>query len=128
LVLRSPPAPSSPSSPIPIPTRFYPPPSASNRYPLTYPHLILTNGPATATILIFAAILLRFIGLPGASTKMRVIYVESWARVRKMSLSGKILVVTGMCERVLVQWECLAAEGVGRGGWWKKEFRGVLVE
>ena len=51
---------------------------------------------------------------------MRTIYVESWARVRGLSLSGKILVAVGACERVLVQWE-----GLGRAG--KGEFKGVLV-
>lgn len=86
----------------------------------TYPDLILTNGPATATILIFACLLLRFFSVPGTSGRMRTIYVESWARVKGLSLSGKILVAVGACERVLVQWEGLSRAGRG-------EFRGVLV-
>ena len=93
---------------------------ASPSTPNTYPDLILSNGPATATILIFASLLLRFFSLSGTSGKMRTIYVESWARVKGLSLSGKILVAVGACERVLVQWE-----GLGRAG--KGEFKGVLV-
>jgi beta-1,4-N-acetylglucosaminyltransferase len=94
------------------------PPSPSTAY--TYPDLILTNGPATATILIFASLLLRFFSVPGTSGRMRTIYVESWARVKGLSLSGKILMAVGACERVLVQWEGLSRAGRG-------EFRGVLV-
>lgn len=90
-------------------------------HPSGYPDLILTNGPATATILIFASVMLRFFDVKGAHSrgKMRTIYVESWARVKNLSLSGKIL--CWVADRVLVQWEQL--EGVrGRG-----EFLGVLV-
>lgn len=52
---------------------------------------------------------------------MRSIYVESWARVNGLSLSGKILVALGAVDRVLVQWEGLAQKGKG-------EFRGCLVK
>jgi beta-1,4-N-acetylglucosaminyltransferase len=95
-----------------------------------YPDLILANGPATATILIFASILLRFLGLKGNTAgkeglvgggEMRTIYVESWARVKKLSLSGTLL--SWVVDRILVQWEQL--HGAGPGG--RAEFRGVLV-
>ena len=109
---------SSPVINTPVNTLSIPPAS-----PLRYPHLIIANGPATATILILASLLLRCLGLSGTHGMMRSIYIESWARVRRMSLSGRLLVVIGACERVLVQWEGL----VGKG-WGKQEFRGVLVE
>ena len=86
-----------------------------------YPDLILANGPATATILVFASVLLRFFDFKGVNSrgKMRTIYVESWARVKKLSLSGRLLCF--VADRVLVQWEQL--HGVqGRG-----EYLGVLV-
>ena len=82
-----------------------------------YPDLVLTNGPATSVILILASLLLRFVGLPGTRDKMRTIYVESWARVRKLSLSGRL--VAGVVDRFLVQWEALRGKG---------EFRGMLVQ
>lgn len=86
-----------------------------------YPDLILTNGPATATILVLASLVLRFFDVRGANSggKMRTVYVESWARVKKLSLSGRLLSL--VVDRVLVQWVQL--EGIqGRG-----EFLGVLV-
>ena len=100
-------------------------PSALNS-DLRYPDLIIANGPATATILIFTSYILRCLSLPGTSGKMRSIYVESWARVRQLSLSGKLLSLFGMCERMLVQWEELAAEARG-GNWGRQEFIGALV-
>ncbi|KAK4998980.1 UDP-N-acetylglucosamine transferase subunit [Elasticomyces elasticus] len=86
-----------------------------------YPDLILANGPATATILILASLILRFFDIRGASKRgtMRTVYVESWARVNRLSLSGKLLV--RVVDRFLVQWPGL--EGVGGRG----EFLGVLV-
>ena len=87
---------------------------------LTYPDLILLNGPSTSVIVQLAALSLRFIALPGTRGKLRSIYVESWARVKGLSLSGRILVKMGAVDRVLVQWEELAARGNG-------EFRGCLV-
>jgi len=86
-----------------------------------YPDLILMNGPATATILVWASVILRFFGFgeAGSRGQMRTIYVESWARVKKLSLSGRLL--CWVVDRVLVQWPQLDG-ALGRG-----EYRGVLV-
>ncbi|RVX70247.1 hypothetical protein B0A52_05580 [Exophiala mesophila] len=89
-----------------------------------YPDLILTNGPGTGVILVLASIILLFFGFHGpiishASSasasppqssyptgRMRSIYIESWARVRTLSLSGRIL--KPLVDRFLVQWPQLA--------------------
>ena len=86
-----------------------------------FPDLILCNGPATATILVFTSILLRIFDVRGCHTrgKMRTIYVESWARVKKLSLSGVLLV--RVVDRFLVQWPQLEKAG-GRA-----EYLGALV-
>lgn len=89
--------------------------------PFGLPDLVLINGPATATIMVLATMMLRFANIRGADTKgkCRTVYVESWARVKKLSLSGRLL--CWLVERVIVQWEGL--EGVGGRG----EYLGVLV-
>lgn len=86
------------------------------------PDLILTNGPATGVIVILASILLLFFGFGGTSTfsaseehedkhddqgtvqsgQMRSIYIESWARVQTLSLSGRLL--KPLVDRFIVQW------------------------
>lgn len=81
------------------------------------PDLILTNGPGTGVVVVLASLILRFLGV--GQDRMRTVYVESWARVKGLSLSGRLLV--RVVDRVLVQWEGL--EGVGGRG----EFLGVLV-
>ncbi|KAI4128486.1 MAG: hypothetical protein LQ338_002716 [Usnochroma carphineum] len=86
----------------------------------SYPDLIVANGPATAVLVIIASLILRFFNIRGTEGKMRTIYIESWARVSTLSLSGKILMAGGMVNRMLVQWENLAQRGQG-------EFRGALV-
>lgn len=85
----------------------------------TLPDVIITNGPGTGVCVVFAALLLKYFGVRGARRKMRTIYVESWARVKTLSLSGKILL--RCVDRFLVQWEGLSRVG-GRA-----EYRGVLV-
>lgn len=85
------------------------------------PDLIITNGPATAVIIILASLILRFFDWRGANNrgKCRTVYVESFARVKTLSLSGKLLL--RIVDRFLVQWEELE----GAGG--RAEFRGMLV-
>lgn len=85
------------------------------------PALVVTNGPATAVILILAAFLLRFFNIRGAESRglCRTVYVESFARVKTLSLSGKLLV--RVVDRFLVQWEALEGYG-GRAEYW-----GILV-
>ena len=88
------------------------------------PDLILANGPATATTLILAAFFCRFLGLAGSDT-MHCLYVESWARVKNLSLSGELLWRSGICDRVLVQWPGLAEDNGRRPA--RLEFRGAFV-
>lgn len=85
------------------------------------PDMIITNGPATAVIVILASLILRFFNIKGANTrgKCKTVYAESFARVKTLSLSGKLLVK--VVDRFLVQWEELE----GAGG--KAEYWGVLV-
>jgi len=82
-----------------------------------YPDLILTNGPGTGVIVILASIILLFFGFSGNRSceggngaspdafeagRMRSIYIESWARVQKLSLSGRLL--KPLVGRFIVQW------------------------
>ena len=94
-------------------------PKTNNRR--KYPDLILTNGPGTAVMIIVAALLLRFFNLYGANKLdcMRIVYVESWARIRTLSLSGHLLLP--LVDRFIVQWKGL--ETMGR----RCEFHGPLV-
>jgi beta-1,4-N-acetylglucosaminyltransferase len=65
------------------------------------PDIILTNGPGTGVILVLASLILRFFAI-GQCGKTRSIYVESLARCRKLSLSGRLL--KPVVDRFLVQW------------------------
>ena len=66
------------------------------------PDIILTNGPGTGVIIVLASLILRFVCL-GNSWKMRCVYVESLARCKTLSLSGRLL--KPVVDRVLVQWK-----------------------
>lgn len=94
-------------------------PAGSPASALWYPDLIITNGPGTAVCVVYASVILRFVGARGGCGKMRSIYVESWARVGALSLSGRLLL--RIVHRFFVQWEALR----GAGG--RAEYIGVLV-
>lgn len=85
-----------------------------------YPDVVLCNGPATATIVVLTGVVMRFLGFGQREGKMRTVYVESWARVKKASLSGMLL--ARVVERFVVQWPQME-EVLGR----RTEFGGVLV-
>ncbi|KAG2145983.1 glycosyltransferase family 1 protein [Suillus bovinus] len=72
--------------------------------------LLILNGPGTCVILCTA-----LIGLPSP----RVMYVESFARVKSLSLSGKLLYYFTDC--FIVQWPDLTQPGS------RKIYRGCLV-
>lgn len=64
------------------------------------PHVVLTNGPGTATII--GAVAFGLGSLWPSRFSCRVVYVESFARVETLSLSGKIMYL--FADRFLVQW------------------------
>ncbi|KIL00700.1 glycosyltransferase family 1 protein [Paxillus rubicundulus Ve08.2h10] len=77
--------------------------------------LLILNGPGTCVTLCAAIVLNKLIGLP--SPKM--IYVESFARVESLSLTGRIL--RHVVDRFIVQWPgLLSADG-------REECYGCLV-
>ncbi|OAP54341.1 hypothetical protein AYL99_11442 [Fonsecaea erecta] len=89
--------------------------------PPSYPDLILTNGPGTGVIVFLASVILLFFGISGPSAplpgfggqvsrsgQMRTIFIESWARVKTLSLSGGLL--RPFVHRFLVQWPQLAEQ------------------
>ncbi|KAI8809009.1 asparagine-linked glycosylation 14-like protein [Cladochytrium replicatum] len=66
------------------------------------PDMIVCNGPGTCIPVILAAFLLRVFGIK----HIKVIFVESYARVRNLSLSG--VLAYPFVDRFIVQWEHLA--------------------
>ena len=67
-----------------------------------YPDLILCNGPGTCLPIVYCS----FVGkLFGVCSHARVIFVESFARVKSMSLTG--LLVYPFVDRFIVQWHQL---------------------
>lgn len=68
------------------------------------PDLVLVNGPGTCIPVCMAALLVRTVGV----AQGRIVYVESIARVKRLSLSGKILHHLHLADLFFVQWEELA--------------------
>ncbi|KAL7531962.1 hypothetical protein ACHAWF_003972 [Thalassiosira exigua] len=62
------------------------------------PDLVLANGPGTCVPVIYAAFLLRILG----GRECRVVFVESFCRVRTLSLSGRL--VYPFADRFVVHW------------------------
>ncbi|KAK6334285.1 UDP-N-acetylglucosamine transferase subunit [Orbilia blumenaviensis] len=72
-----------------------------------FPDVVVCNGPATAVMMVLACYIYKFFG----RCSTRIIYVESFARVTTMSLSGKLLLP--LAHRFLVQWPQLAEKYPG---------------
>ncbi|CAE6430313.1 unnamed protein product [Rhizoctonia solani] len=83
----------------------------------SFADVLLINGPGTSVALVLVAYFNRFWWLESP----RVIYVESFARVNSLSLSGKL--VRPLADRFLVQWPNLVqTDGLGT-----PQYRGRLV-
>ena len=106
------------------------PPLLPNQLPQTpfeaaaqdLPDLIITNGPGTGVIVVIASLILRFLNWGGAESrgKCKTVYVESFARVKSLSLSAKL--IGRVVDRFVVQWEELEGRCGGRAEFW-----GILV-
>jgi beta-1,4-N-acetylglucosaminyltransferase len=81
------------------------------------PDLVLANGPGTCLPVCAGAAVLRVLGL----AEGKVVYVESVARVYRLSLTGKILYRMRLADALFVQWEELAR------GHQRALYRGRLV-
>lgn len=88
------------------------PPSAS----LPYPERIYSNGPATGFFVALVAHLLKLLYIV-PEDKMRFVYIESWARISTLSLTGKLLFYSNIADVFVVQHsEVAAAYGVRNAG------------
>lgn len=73
-------------------------------FPLVWrerPRVLLTNGPGTCLPLCIVAWLLALLRL---TPRCDIVFVESAARVQRLSLSGYLLLRLGLCSLFVVQW------------------------
>ncbi|KAF9666429.1 hypothetical protein SADUNF_Sadunf16G0228500 [Salix dunnii] len=70
------------------------------------PQVVLCNGPGTCVPLCLIAFMFKVVGVRWSS----VFYVESIARVRKLSLSGLLLYKLRIADQFFVQWPQLQRE------------------
>jgi beta-1,4-N-acetylglucosaminyltransferase len=80
-----------------------------------HPKVLVCNGPGTCVPLCLVAFIFRFVFM----FQTRIVFIESFARVTSLSLSGKILY--HISDRFLVQWPDLLP------GYPRAEFHGRLV-
>lgn len=92
------------------------PPDSEVGMKLRYPSHIFSNGPATGFFVGLAVHLLKVFCLVPEDA-MRFVYVESWARISTLSLTGKLFYYTGTADVFLVQHDEVAAKyGIGSAG------------
>ena len=75
--------------------------------PFKYPHVVVTNGPATGFIVGLVAHALKLFCLVPRD-RLKLVYVESWARSRSLSLTGRLFLWSGIADMFCVQHEELA--------------------
>lgn len=83
---------------------------------MRYPSRVFSNGPATGFFVALAVHVLKM-GYVVPERCMKVIYVESWARISTLSLTGKLLLYTGIADVFVTQHEEVARRyGVQNAG------------
>jgi beta-1,4-N-acetylglucosaminyltransferase len=75
-----------------------PPPAGKQRYPA----IILSNGPANGLFVALAVHILKMAYIL-SEDKCAFVYIESWARISTLSLTGKLLHYTGLADGFAVQ-------------------------
>lgn len=79
------------------------------------PAVLLVNGPGTSVPLAYMLFLFKFLGV----SNTKIIYIESLARVKDLSVSGKMLLP--IADRLLVQWPEVANR------YKRAEYYGILI-
>ncbi|RHZ61371.1 hypothetical protein Glove_348g25 [Diversispora epigaea] len=79
------------------------------------PDLVICNGPGSCIPVCVISYIPRFFGIKW----IKLIYVESFARVKTLSLSGKLLI--SFVDRFIVQWPYLTQK------YPQAEYKGILV-
>lgn len=91
-------------------------PFAGTRSRQKHPDIIITNGPATGFFVGLVAYVLKLFCLAPEDV-MQIFYVESWARIKTLSLTGKFFYHTKIADVFLVQHEYVAQRyGVPNAG------------
>lgn len=89
--------------------------TVSQIWQLGAPDVLLVNGPGTCVVLAYVMFGMKFLGLG----RTRIVYVESLARVHKLSVSGRLILP--VADRFIVQWKPLAE------AYHRAEYHGILV-
>lgn len=71
------------------------------------PHVIVTNGPGTGFIVGLVAFLLKVFRVVPRD-RLKVVFVETWARTHSLGLTGKLFNLTQIADVFVVQSEVLA--------------------
>lgn len=71
------------------------------------PHVIVTNGPGTGFIVGLVAFLLKVLRVVPRD-RLKVVFVETWARTHSLGLTGKLFNLTQIADVFVVQSEVLA--------------------
>lgn len=72
-----------------------------------YPQVIVTNGPGTGFVMALVVWAMKIFGLVPVKS-CQVLFIESFARIRTLSLTGKLFYHTGLAARFIVQHAAVA--------------------
>lgn len=75
----------------------------------TYPNLIVTNGPGTGFIVCLVAFVLKVLFVIPAD-RCSILFIETWAHVSTLSLTGKLFYYSRIADMFVVQHEPLATK------------------
>lgn len=89
---------------ITIPAQRAGKPNASE---FRFPHVIVTNGPGTGFIVGLMAHILKILYIV-PQHRLKIIFVETWARTHNLGLTGKLFYWTGITDLFVVQSENLS--------------------
>lgn len=84
-----------------------PPADRTGKKEFNTPHVIITNGPGTGFIVCAVAHILKIFFIVPQS-KARMVYIETWAHISTLSLTGRLFHLTGIADVFMVQHRKLA--------------------
>lgn len=77
-------------------------PFTGHRKRQRFPDAVLTNGPANGFFVALTSYFLKVVHIVPEDA-MRILFIESWARIKTLSLTGKLFYYSGISDLFLVQ-------------------------